>query len=229
LIINEKVIPQLNYAFANKAPVVQPHTPNRVSAAPPSATLSTLPNSYNYKMPPQKHKLKIVDQGSEQKMINDFLKANNLNESKLVEIKAVKGKCFMCQYATVYDLPNHLKQTHAINIRELYKNETLCAFCGFRCLNRQQMIAHQFNTHRIIQYLSANKIFTVQKPYTLHQHSNNEAELHKHVLKMTKIQNSKEVTVTVKRNLDCTVQDKPPSNNTMNHSQVGFFFHLNWF
>jgi hypothetical protein len=218
LIINEKVIPQLNYAFVNKKPTTVAQFQNMTKPIPQVVGIPST-SQYGYKIFSPKPKLKIIDHDSERKLISDFLKLNNLDESKLHEVKhmVVSGKCCMCQYKTVDDLPAHLKQAHAINITDYYRNETSCILCGFKCFTRTQLIAHQLHTHKIIHFLSTNKMMAVQKDAkSLNQQNQNERKTN---LKLTEIQSSKVTVDAIKKQVVGVVQDKLLANNPVSQTQ----------
>jgi hypothetical protein len=96
------------------------------------------------------------------KIINCYLKLNKHAEGKLNEVKTIAGKCFLCENKTVFDLLQHLKQQHCLLINSKCF-ETSCLLCGNSVENREDLVAHQFEVHKIITFVSLNKVFTLSK------------------------------------------------------------------
>jgi hypothetical protein len=109
------------------------------------------------------------DFNNEKKFINEILLKNkddllfNKNtECLLNQIIEFKGKCFKCLGSHVIEsnLLDHFNSAHNSNVKSI-TSELVCLFCGFKFMNREKLIIHQFNTHKSISFLSINKLFTV--------------------------------------------------------------------
>ncbi len=107
-------------------------------------------------------KLKVIDYVSELQLINDYLKLTKYVDGKLNEVKTIAGKCYLCEHKTVYDLLQHFKYQHNASINNK-RFETSCLLCGLCVESREELIAHQYDSHKIIAFVSLNKVFTLSR------------------------------------------------------------------
>lgn len=107
-------------------------------------------------------KLKVIDYVSELKLINNYLKLKNHVEGVLNEVKTIAGKCYLCENKGVFDLLHHFKFQHFLTINSKCF-ESVCLLCGQSVQSRENLIAHQFEVHKIISFVSLNKVFTMTK------------------------------------------------------------------
>ena len=95
-------------------------------------------------------------------LINGYLKLKKQTEGKLNEIKTIAGKCYVCENKHVFDLLQHFKQQHCLTINSKCFEKS-CLICGSYIENRKDLVAHQFEVHRIVTFVSLNKVFTLSK------------------------------------------------------------------
>ena len=186
LMINEKVIPQLSKT--NNSSILKDNSNSATKQLPSIINISNVhrkqdhntvtqiisnnksvgSNQFiskavnNFPVNNKAPKLKVIDYVTELKLINDYLKLINHVEGKLNEVKTIAGKCYLCENKNVFDLLQHFKSQHLLNINSKCFEKS-CLLCGQAVTNRLDLIKHQFETHKIISFISLNKVFTLSK------------------------------------------------------------------